>query len=132
MELLARTCERDVKLGGQQLHAGDRVMLSWSAANFDEKAFERPDELILDRFPNRHATFGFGIHRCIGLHIARYDFATILGEVLKRMPDFRIIDAQKYQSCGINHGWKHVYGEFTPGKRSGQVSVLDDIRPAPS
>ena len=48
------------------MHAGDRVLMSFPAANRDPRQFERPDEVILDREHNRHVAFGAGIHRCAG------------------------------------------------------------------
>ncbi len=70
-----RTVTHETELGGQHLAPGDRVFISWAAANWDPKAFERPDEVIIDRFPNRHMSFGVGVHRCIGSYFARTEFA---------------------------------------------------------
>ena len=50
--------------------------------------FEDPNEIRLDRTGNRHASFGLGIHRCIGSNVARATFKTMLEAVLDRMPDF--------------------------------------------
>ena len=69
---------KDVELGGQQLSRGDFLILSWLSANFDEKVFDRPDEVILDRSPNPHMAFGVGPHRCIGMHIARSLFEVMM------------------------------------------------------
>ena len=48
------------------MRKGDRVLLAWSSANRDPAQFEHPDEVVLDRWPNRHTAFGMGIHRCAG------------------------------------------------------------------
>ncbi len=87
-EFLSRTVTRDVELGGQKLRRGDYLVLSWLSANFDEKVFERPDEVILDRSPNPHMAFGVGPHRCIGMHVARSLFDVMMREVLTRIPDY--------------------------------------------
>jgi cytochrome P450 len=87
-ETLSRTVTKDVELGGQQLNRGDFLILSWLSANFDEKVFDRPDEVILDRTPNPHMAFGVGPHRCIGMHIARSLFEVMMREVLTRIPGY--------------------------------------------
>ena len=87
---LSRTVTRDVVLGGQQLRRNDQLVLSWLAANHDEEEFDRPHDVILDRFPNRHLAFGLGPHRCIGSHLARTMFEVMLRAVLERIPGYRV------------------------------------------
>jgi len=89
-ETLTRTVTADTELGGQHLKRGDFLMLSWLSANFDEKVFDRPDEVILDRSPNPHLAFGVGPHRCIGMHLARVMFTVLIREILTRVPDYRV------------------------------------------
>jgi cytochrome P450 len=89
-ETLTRTCIRDTELAGQRLQRGDWVMMSWLAANFDEKVFANPDQVMLDRSPNPHLAFGVGPHRCIGMHLARTLFMVMMGEILDRIPDYRV------------------------------------------
>ncbi|EID17988.1 hypothetical protein MXEN_00910 [Mycobacterium xenopi RIVM700367] len=87
---LSRTVTRDVVLGGQRLRRNDRVIISWLAANHDEHEFDRPDEIVLDRSPNRHVAFGLGPHRCIGSHLARVMFEAMVKAVLDRIPDYQV------------------------------------------
>ncbi|MBW0016649.1 MAG: cytochrome P450 [Mycobacterium sp.] len=87
---LSRTVTRDVVVGGQQLRRNDRVVVSWLAANHDEREFDRPDEIMLDRAPNRHVAFGLGPHRCIGSHLARLMSEVMVKAVLDRIPDYRV------------------------------------------
>jgi cytochrome P450 len=87
---LSRTVARDIVLGGQQLRRNDRVIISWLAANHDEQEFDRPDEVVLDRAPNRHVAFGLGPHRCIGSHLARAMFEVMVKAVLDRIPDYQV------------------------------------------
>ncbi len=87
---LSRTVTRDVTVGGQHLRRNDRVVISWLAANHDEHEFERPDEVILDRAPNRHVAFGLGPHRCIGSHLARLMSEVMVKAVLDRIPDYQV------------------------------------------
>lgn len=87
---LSRTVTRDTVLGGQRLRRNDRVIVSWLAANHDEHEFERPEEVMLDRTPNRHLGFGLGPHRCIGSHLARTMFEVMVKAVLERIPDYQV------------------------------------------
>ncbi len=116
---LARTVTKPVTVNDVELQTNDRVLLSWASANQDETVFDNPDEVIMDRFPNRHTTFGIGIHRCIGSHIARIELSTMVSRVLARMPDYRIDHqaAKRYPTIGIINGWINVPATFTPGKR---------------
>ena len=94
---LSRTVTKDVELNGQLLKQNDRLIISWLSANHDEKEFERPDEVILDRAPNRHLAFGLGPHRCIGSHLARLMSEVMVKAVLDRIPDYQVKDAEAHQ-----------------------------------
>jgi cytochrome P450 len=113
---LARTATKDVHLGGQQLRAGDRVLMSFAAANRDPDIFPDPAEVQLDRFPNPHTSFGLGIHRCIGSNLARSWFQLMLRGVLDRMPDYTIdrTAARRNESIGIVNGFVNMPATFTP------------------
>jgi cytochrome P450 len=126
VQTLARTVTRDTELGGCQLRQGDRVLIAWASANRDDKMFPQPDAIVLDRFPNRHLTFGVGIHRCIGSNIARAQFLAVLDAVLLRMPDYNVLDdeVRRYPSIGMVHGVMSAPATFTPGLRTGQ-SIFD-------
>jgi cytochrome P450 len=94
---LSRTVSRDTVLGGQQLRRNDQVLISWLAANHDEREFERAAEVVPDRAPNRHVAFGLGPHRCIGAPLARVMFEVMVKAVLERMPDY-VVDLD-----GVHH-----------------------------
>lgn len=87
---LSRTVTKDVTLNGQHLKANDKLIISWLAANHDENEFDRPDEIVLDRNPNRHLAFGLGPHRCIGSHLARTMAEVMVKAVLDRIPDYKV------------------------------------------
>jgi cytochrome P450 len=87
---LSRTVSRDTVLGGQPLRRNDRLLISWIGANHDGDEFERADEVLLDRSPNRHVAFGLGPHRCIGAPLARVMFEVMVKAVLQRLPDYEI------------------------------------------
>jgi cytochrome P450 len=120
-ETLSRTVTQDVELGGQQLSRGDFLIVSWLSANFDEKVFDRPDEVILDRTPNPHMAFGVGSHRCIGMHIARALFEVMMREVLTRIPDY-VVDREAtefYKGNPELTGVVTMPVTFTPGRSVG-------------
>ena len=89
-QTLSRTVTKDIKLNGQHLRKNDKVVISWLSANHDEKEFDRSDEIILNRTPNRHLAFGLGPHRCIGSHLARLMSEVMVKAVLDRIPDYQV------------------------------------------
>jgi cytochrome P450 len=66
-----RRARSDVEMHGEKIRAGDAVTAWIASANRDEAIFERPYSLDFGRSPNRHVTFGYGSHRCLGSHLAR-------------------------------------------------------------
>ena len=64
---MARLVKQDMHWHGVDMKADDWVLLSFPAANRDPAQFDRADEVVIDREVNRHAAFGLGIHRCLGL-----------------------------------------------------------------
>jgi cytochrome P450 len=117
-----RTITQDCEIGGHSFRAGDRVWMGYALANHDPAAFDGPDEVTLDRFPNRHAGFGLGVHRCIGSNLARMSFKTMLTAVLERLPDYRLLPDQavRYEDIGTINGYKHLPATFSAGARRGR------------
>jgi cytochrome P450 len=116
-----RVVARDVTLAGCQMHKGDRALLSEVSANRDEAEFPDADRFVIDRFPNRHVTFGMGLHRCPGSHLARLELRELLTQVLARMPDFHIDEdgIVEYPNWSMIGGWGRIPATFTPGPRLG-------------
>src|SRR5262249_29413078 len=90
--MTARYVDRPVTLAGVDMKAGDRVLLGYGFGNRDESAFKCPRELQLDRPPNKHLTFGHGIHLCVGMHLARLELKIVLEELLVRAPGYELAD----------------------------------------
>ena len=63
---MARTITADNEFHGTQLHQGEKIILLFESANFDEKVFEDPESFDIERYPNNHLAFGFGTHFCLG------------------------------------------------------------------
>lgn len=118
-QALARTVMKDRDLGGCPMETGDRVLLSWASANRDESVFENPEEIDIERWPNRHTSFGIGVHRCAGSHLGRAMSHALIGQLLERMPDYTIdLDAlERYPQQGTNVGFQSIPARFTPGPR---------------
>jgi len=86
---IARVVAVDHELQGRTLRRGERVFAMINAANRDPRQFERPHELDLGRDPNRHITFGFGIHFCLGAPLARLEGRSCIGAIVQRYPRLR-------------------------------------------
>ena len=97
---MARIVSEDVEIRGCQMRRGDRVLLSFPAANRDPDAFPDADEVVIDRLDNRHVAFGVGIHRCAGSNLARMELRVALEEWLARIPEFRLEDGAQVTWAG--------------------------------
>jgi cytochrome P450 len=87
---LPRFISEDVKVGDAVVPAGTTVMLSMAAANRDATVFERADDMVLDRSPNPHISFGVGPHSCVGQALARTEMAVALEVMLRRLPGLEL------------------------------------------
>ncbi|SDD90336.1 cytochrome P450 [Actinokineospora iranica] len=85
-----RIATEDVKLGGVLIRAGDAVMVQLDAANRDDRAFERPDELDVTRKATGHLAFGHGPHFCVAAQLARVELRVAIGALLRRFPTVRL------------------------------------------
>jgi cytochrome P450 len=85
-----RFVRKDIELGGVSLKKGDRIMAMLAAANMDPEANQHPEKLDLARRPNRHLSFGTGIHFCLGHQLARMESKCALEALFKRWPKLRL------------------------------------------
>jgi cytochrome P450 len=109
------TCPVDI--GGASIAAKDRVALFYSAANRDPDKYERPDDIVVDRFVGRaspHLSFGAGPHRCPGAHLARLEIRVTIEEVLDRMQDLALDTDHVSYHHGLTRGPISVPVTFTP------------------
>jgi len=97
---MARVVTADTEFAGCPMHNGDKLLMNFPAANRDPEAFERADEVILDRAINRHVAFGTGIHRCAGSNLARMELSVALQEWLRRIPTFRLAEGAELTWAG--------------------------------
>ncbi|APA84924.1 cytochrome P450 [Paraburkholderia sprentiae WSM5005] len=80
----------DTEIGGVALARGTPVTLCIGAANRDPEQFAQPDRFHIRRDPNRHLAFGFGIHQCAGLSLARLEARIAIGRFVQRFPAYRL------------------------------------------
>lgn len=95
---LGRTCTKDVELGGRQLKKDDFVMMVYAGASRDPRVVEDPKTIDITRETVLHSAFGVGVHRCIGSNLARLELRATFEELLKRIPDFRVVEPPTYVS----------------------------------
>jgi cholest-4-en-3-one 26-monooxygenase len=89
---MRRTVTSDHELHGQQLHAGDQVLLMYGAANTDDREFGEPLRFDVTRRHNHHVAFGLGTHFCLGANLARLELRVVFEELLRRFPGYRLAD----------------------------------------
>jgi cytochrome P450 len=121
---VGRLAKVDVDLHGRRVHAGERVVLPFPAANLDPAVFADAHEVQIDRRRNRHLTFGSGAHRCLGSNLARLEVKVTLEEWLKVMPRFSMADGAVVEwSGGQTRGPERVEFVVEPATRSSEPVV---------
>jgi cytochrome P450 len=98
-----RRVVQDVELGGASMRKGDWVLNALPVGNFDPAEFPEADQFHAARKPNRHMTFSFGPHFCLGAHLARVEMGIAWSEWLTRLPEFRLM-ADLSASADISSG----------------------------
>jgi cytochrome P450 family 142 subfamily A polypeptide 1 len=113
---MCRTLTADTDFHGTRLHAGEKMLLLFESANFDETVFGDPDVFRIDRDPNNHVSFGFGTHFCLGNQLARLELTVMTQRVLARLPDLRLADGAELPLRPANFvsGLEAMPVEFTP------------------
>ncbi|MEU4414769.1 cytochrome P450 [Nocardia salmonicida] len=104
-----RTALMDTDLGGVRIHKGQRVVLMYRSANFDEDVFDNPEKFDILRDPNPHLAFGgTGEHYCVGANLARLEVALIFNAIADHLPDItKLGDPKRLRS-----GWLNGVKEF--------------------
>ena len=114
---MRRTVTVDHQLHGQQLRAGDQVLLMYGAANRDDREFAEPDRFDVTRPHNHHAAFGFGTHFCLGANLARLELRVLFGELLRAAPGFRLAPGREPEFAPgyFTRTLRELWVEFSPG-----------------
>ena len=90
IQALARTATKDIEAHDGVIPEGARVALVWASANRDERRWADPDRLDIDREPQRHVSFGDGIHHCLGAPLARMEARIVFEELFARIPEYAV------------------------------------------
>jgi cytochrome P450 family 142 subfamily A polypeptide 1 len=117
---MARTVTADVTLRGKRLEAGQKLVLLYPSANRDERVFRDPFTFDASRQPNEHVAFGFGTHYCLGNSLARVELRVMFEQLLSRLPDIELVDAQEpsLRASNFISGYEQMPVRFTPTRSS--------------
>jgi cytochrome P450 family 142 subfamily A polypeptide 1 len=116
---MCRTLTADAEFHGAQLHRGEKILLMFESANFDETVFGDPETFRITRTPNSHMAFGFGTHFCLGNQLARLELRLMTARILQRLPDIRLADGAELPLRPANFvsGLEAMPVVFTPTNR---------------
>ena len=103
-----RVAADEFELGGRRIRRKDRVFLMQGAANRDPRHFDAPDALRLDRNPNAHVAFGFGIHFCVGAPLARLEGNLALPLLLGRFARLELASPPEWQDSLVIRGASRI------------------------
>jgi len=110
---MRRTALRDTELGGKTIRAGDKVIMWYVSGNRDDTVIPDADRFIIDRArPRQHLSFGFGIHRCIGMRLAELQLRIVWEEILKRFTRIEVVGEPR-----------RVYSSFVKGYETLPVRI---------
>jgi cholest-4-en-3-one 26-monooxygenase len=115
---MARTITADTEFHGTRLNQGEKMILLFESANFDEKIFDTPESFDIERYPNNHLAFGFGTHFCLGNQLARLELSIMQTKLLQRLPDMGLAsDADlPLRPANFVSGLEKMPVTFTPTK----------------
>jgi cytochrome P450 len=102
-----RVALADIEIGGHLIRANDSIIVANDVANRDPAAFAHPDVVDIHRDDRSHGAFGFGIHQCLGQHLARLELQVGLSTLFARLPGLRV--TVPYQELTYKHD-EIIYG----------------------
>lgn len=106
---MRRTATRDYVLGGQEIKAGDKIVMWYVSGNRDERAIENPNQFIIDRKrPRQHLSFGFGVHRCMGNRLAEMQLRILWEEIQRRFHFVEVVGEAQRVPSNFVHGFTEL------------------------
>jgi cytochrome P450 len=105
-----RIASEDLILGGQQIRAGDRLLMNLPAGNWDSEFVDSPETLDIARNVRGHVAFGYGTHQCIGANLARVEMQVAFATLARRLPGLKLAVPQhelKFKDADI-YGMKEL------------------------
>jgi cholest-4-en-3-one 26-monooxygenase len=118
---MCRKLTADAEFHGTALKTGEKIMLLFESANFDEQQFENPEKFDIERRPNNHLAFGFGPHFCMGNQLARLEISLMTRRLTERLPDLRLAsdEALPLRPANFISGIEAMPVVFTPTETVG-------------
>jgi cholest-4-en-3-one 26-monooxygenase len=114
-----RTASADTEIGGKAIKAGDKIYLSYVAANRDPSVFPDPDRFDITRDnAGKHLSFGIGQHACLGARLASLQLKLLLEAVYTRLPDIAPTEPSDYLNNIMFNGLRQMPVRFTPEQRA--------------
>ena len=113
LHYFARTAKEDTEVAGQKIAKGDKMVMMYSSANYDETVFEEPYEFKIDRTANPHMAFGHGIHLCLGANLARMELRIFFEEYFKRFKSIELAGEPKRIRSNMTNGFKYLPVKMT-------------------
>jgi cytochrome P450 len=111
---MARRAKEDTVVGGKKIRKGDKLVMWYASANRDDRHFEEPDKLIIDRKGVRnHLAFGFGIHRCMGNRLAEMQLRILWEELLERFEDIEVVEEPEIVQSTFVRGYSKLMVKLT-------------------
>jgi len=112
---MRRIAKADTVLNGQFIRKGDKVLMWYASGNRDERVFDRPDDLIIDRANARnHISFGFGVHRCMGNRLAEMQLRILWEELLPRFENIEVVGEPEYVQSNFVRGISKLMVRLIP------------------
>ena len=105
---MMRTATADTEIRGVSILAGERVYLSYVSGNRDEDVFNEPDRFDIARRPNKHLSFGIGVHFCLGATLARMEISSMFAELLPRLHSIELAGEPEFAATTFVGGLKHL------------------------
>jgi cytochrome P450 len=103
-----RTAAADTEVRGVPIKAGESVYLSYVSANFDEEVFDEPFRFDVGRDPNKHLSFGYGVHFCLGAALARMEINSFFTELVPRLESIELAGKPEFLATTFVGGLKHL------------------------
>jgi cytochrome P450 len=108
LPMFERWVLEDIEILGVRIERGSELALQFASANRDPDGFDRVDELVLDRKPNPHISFGAGIHYCLGAPLAKLEMGILFRELLARAPDLELVEAPAWKPTFVLRGLERL------------------------
>ncbi len=108
-----RVLSQDYTIGGIKLFTGDRVLILYASANRDERRWDEPEKFDICRVLTDHVGFGYGIHQCVGMQLARLEMRSVLTAMIARVSKIKILGAPVYAKNNVLRGLETLPIKFS-------------------